>query len=49
MVMFSIVEVLGAVAPRGEAPPRGGLYLIQGAGVIVVSLALSEESWASFL
>ena len=27
--MFSIIEVLGAVAPRGEAPPRGGLYLIK--------------------
>ena len=27
--MFSIVEVLGSVAPRGGAPPRGGLYLIK--------------------
>ena len=24
IIMFSIIEVLGAVAPRGEDPPRGG-------------------------
>ena len=27
--MFSIIEVLGAVALPGEAPPREGLYLIK--------------------